>query len=43
MSFSSDDSGIFIEGLSILADITRNTSTETLYVLTYPSCPETEL
>ncbi|KAK0229435.1 hypothetical protein EDD85DRAFT_1026459 [Armillaria nabsnona] len=30
MAFSSDDSGIFIEGLSILADITRNTSTETL-------------
>ncbi|PBK61062.1 hypothetical protein ARMSODRAFT_1025971 [Armillaria solidipes] len=30
MSYSSDDSGIFIEGLSILADITRNTSTETL-------------
>ncbi|PBK86128.1 hypothetical protein ARMGADRAFT_941037, partial [Armillaria gallica] len=43
MAYSSDDSGIFIEGLSILADITRNTSTETMYVLTYPVCPETEL
>ncbi|KAK0482982.1 hypothetical protein EDD18DRAFT_1432721 [Armillaria luteobubalina] len=28
--YSSDGSGIFIEGLVILADITRNTSTETL-------------
>ncbi len=37
------NSGIFIEGLVILADIMRNTSTEALYVLTYPSCPYTEL
>ncbi|PBK86152.1 hypothetical protein ARMGADRAFT_941028, partial [Armillaria gallica] len=34
------NSGIYIEGLAILADITRNKSTEALYVLTYPCCPE---
>ncbi|KAK0468938.1 hypothetical protein IW261DRAFT_1299770, partial [Armillaria novae-zelandiae] len=30
-TYSLDGSGTFIEGLVILADITRNTSTETLY------------
>ncbi|PBK86104.1 hypothetical protein ARMGADRAFT_1128175, partial [Armillaria gallica] len=36
------NSGIFIKGLVVLADITRNASTEALYVLTDPSCPHTE-
>ncbi|PBK86144.1 hypothetical protein ARMGADRAFT_941034, partial [Armillaria gallica] len=36
------NSGIFIEGLVILADITHNTSTEALYVLTNPGCLHTE-
>ncbi|PBK86051.1 hypothetical protein ARMGADRAFT_941124, partial [Armillaria gallica] len=35
-------SGIFIEGLAILAHITHNTSIEALYVLMEPGCPHTE-
>ncbi|PBK61090.1 hypothetical protein ARMSODRAFT_897217, partial [Armillaria solidipes] len=38
----SPNTGIFLEGLIILADITCNTSTEALYVVADPCCPHTE-
>ncbi len=41
-SVYSPQTGIFVEGLVILADITRNKSTEALYVVTDPCCPHTE-